>query len=152
MSLRLPVRVLVVIVTIVVGATVAHAEFCFYSGPFTPPSTENETVVLPKRYSKPTKGTCRPLLGVEALNLPVRLVTGTVCLNSAGNTLLVSYRVHLDDAGIFTRYPLDVSMTLPYPSMQNGTSTTLRSGTADPEFAHASVHAGGGTCPTFPIP
>ena len=143
----------VLIISAIVGsASVARAEFCFYSGPFSPPDALNETVVLPKKYSTPTRGTCKPLLGVEALNLPVRLVTGTVCLNSAGNSLLVSYRVHLDDAGVFTRYPLDVSMTLPYPSMQNGTSTTLRSGTPDPEFPHASVQAGGGACPAFPIP
>jgi|SRR5215475_3296001 len=142
--------VLIAIGINLISVPVAQAEFCIASGDSAP--TNLRTVVIPKKYSKPTRGTCKPLIGIEVLNFPARLVTGTVCLNAAGDTLRVAYVVHMDSR--FTppvvRLPLNVSMELPYPSLQNGSSITWDA--ASPNQRQGDVAIAGSCAFPFPIP
>ena len=131
-----------------ISAPVAQAEFCIASGDSAP--TNLRTVVVPKKYSPPTRGTCKPLVGIEVLNFPPRLVAGTVCLNAVGDTLRVAYVVHMDSrlTPPVVRLPLNVSLELPYPSLQSGSSITWDP--ANPNQREVDV-AVAGSC-AFPIP
>jgi len=86
--------------------------------------TSGRSFIVAKKYSRPSKGTCKPLMGFEGhalLGGALSLVSGTVCLNSAGDTLRVAYTVYPQvDPSI--RTALVGQMNLPYPSLENGNS------------------------------
>ena len=99
---------------------VAHAlNFCFNPGTVTP------SLAVAEKFKKPARGRCSPINGIDISDSTNRrLVTGTACLNSAGDTLLVAYTVHIyafnTAVGVQDTPPLSVAMTLPYPSLVNG--------------------------------
>jgi hypothetical protein len=107
---------------LVIGSgSAAHAlNFCFNPGTVTP------SLAVAEKFKKPALGSCSPINGIDIGDpaIPRRLVTGTACLNSAGDTLLVAYTVHIytydPGSGPIDTPPLSVAMTLPYPSLANG--------------------------------
>jgi hypothetical protein len=107
---------------LVIGSgSAAHAlNFCFNPGTATP------SLAVAEKFRKPARGSCSPINGIDISDSahPRRLVSGTACLNSAGDTLLVAYTVHIyafdTPAGPQDTPPLSVAMTLPYPSLVNG--------------------------------
>jgi len=84
--------------------------------------TNFRSIIVAKGYSAPSKGTCRPLMGFEghaSLGGTPSLVSGTACLNSAGNTLRVAYTVYPQIDPTY-RTVLVGQIDLPYPSLENG--------------------------------
>ena len=82
-------------------------------------------MAVAEKFKKPARGRCSPINGIDISDSTNRrLVTGTACLNSAGDTLLVAYTVHIyafnTAVGVQDTPPLSVAMTLPYPSLVNG--------------------------------
>jgi hypothetical protein len=94
------------------AVTVDAAGICFQAG--------NNNLAVVKRYSKPSRGTCKNFAGWEAFLGSFNPIFGTACLNSAGDQLRVGYTI----AGFGA--PTAVAMTLPYPSLLNGVATSKR--------------------------
>src|SRR5215475_12320416 len=115
-------RSVVLALGLVIGSgSAAHAlNFCFNPGTVTP------SLAVAEKFKKPALGSCSPINGIDIgdSTFTRRLVTGTACLNSAGDTLLVAYTVQIyafaSSIGFHYTPPLSVAMTLPYPSLANG--------------------------------
>lgn len=86
---------------------------------------ESHNLAVVKKYSKPSRGSCKSFAGWEGVLGGSHPVYGTACLNSAGDTLRVGYTIA--DGGSFGK-PIFVSMSLPYPSLANGQATTKTEG------------------------
>src|SRR5215468_3114348 len=85
-------RIVLALGLVIGSRSAAHAlNFCFNPGTATP------SLAVAEKFRKPTRGSCSPINGIDIGDsaLTRRLVTGTACLNSAGDTLLVAYTVHI---------------------------------------------------------
>jgi hypothetical protein len=126
---------------VVVGApSLARAgNFCFNPG-----TSTFTTLAVAEKFKKPARGSCSPINGSDLLN-GLQTDTGTACLNSAGDTLRVSYRVdyfaRLAGGSIDERLPMHVHMIIPYPALAGGFGAVHndRSGTSETtQNAHAN--------------
>ena len=95
-----------------VAATAEGAGICFEAA--------GRNYVVVKRYSKPTRGSCKTFAGWEAHSGGVP-VYGTACLNSAGDRLQVGYTIANQGS---QQLPISVWMSLPYPSLAGGQAST----------------------------
>jgi hypothetical protein len=100
---------------VIASGSAAHAlDFCFDPGTSFP----NTSSVVARSFKKPGRGRCTPVHGFDTgTSIPRRLVTGTACLNTAGDRLLVAYTVVSTDTLIG---PQHATLSLPYPSLQSG--------------------------------
>jgi hypothetical protein len=125
-----------VVALVLAGASVAGAAgICF--DPWAP--SAKPAVVVVKKNSKPSKGSCKTFSGWASW-YSASPVTGSACLNSAGDTLRAGYTIH-DVA--YGGVPIFVSMVLPYPSLTSGYSWVRVEGQG---FATSSSDAGAGLC------
>lgn len=106
-----------------VVATVQPAlalNFCFNPGTI----GSFQSLAVAERYKKPHAGSCTPINGFDLVRDGAPMVTGTACLNSAGDTLRVAYTVEayarVGSSGTVDEDPLWVYMTLPYPPGHRG--------------------------------
>lgn len=104
-----------------------------------------QTIIVAKRYSRPSKGSCKPIHGFEggSGNLP-RIVSGAACLNAAGDTLRVAYTVHPISVGLASQETLWGQIDLDYPSLASGRATEQSQ--SQPGSIRASSGAIGGPC------
>lgn len=121
-------------------------DWCFhFNDPF-------QTSVVAKRYSKPSRGSCKPIVGFEFVDgATTRAVSGAACLNSAGNLLRVGLTIH-PSFGPGSSPAVLGQINFPYPG---GPGFTLVDGVATldyPTYSLSSTHTGarGGPC-AFPI-
>ncbi|PWU25341.1 MAG: hypothetical protein C5B48_01800 [Candidatus Rokuibacteriota bacterium] len=134
-------------------ASLAHAgNFCFNPGVTVAGS---RSLAVAEKFRKPGKGSCSPVNGfdIAAGELSRRLVSGTACLNSSGDTLLVAYVIHVSLADFpFKNFPKFVSMSLPYPSLVDGTGFVSDDGSGT--GGQESTNADANPCipPVIPIP
>jgi hypothetical protein len=140
---------IVVMFALVASASGAQAlDMCFNTGLF-----PFQTIIVAKKYSKPSKGGCKPLTGFEGnanLGHRARLVSGTVCLNSAGDTLRVAYVVHPDRVDLTFEGTLWGQLDLVYPSLATGVSTEQQEASSPGDWSGYDG-AFGGPC-GFPQP
>jgi hypothetical protein len=117
------------------ATTVVAAGICFQA--------DNNNLAVVKKYSPPSKGSCKNFAGWEGFLGNSDTLYGTACLNSAGDRLNVGYTI----AAFSTPYA--VWMTLPYPSLTGG-SATMRHG----EGLGSLTGAFAGVCPQLfsPVP
>jgi len=127
----------------------AHAlNFCFNPGTDAPYGS----LAVAEKFRKPARGSCTPINGFDLVVTPgPRLVSGTACLNSAGDTLRVAYVVHgIAVFGVGSGGDVNVSIILPYPALTNGYGRTT-----DPKGTFAATgsgHANPCIPPVIPIP
>lgn len=106
------------------------AGICFQGG--------GDTLAVVKKYSKPSKGSCKNFAGWESFIPGGETVDGTACLNSSGTVLRVGYTVSA--YGL----PYSVRMVIPYPSLTGGTATVQYHGAGSSAFV--SVASAFGLC------
>src|SRR5262249_42446989 len=93
------------------------------------------SLAVAQNFKMPKSGTCSPINGFDLVAGTVppseapgrpQLVSGTACLNSAGDILYVDYLVHyaaLSADKDHQGFPLHVSMALPFPSLSGGSAS-----------------------------
>ncbi len=102
---------------------------------------ENWNLAVVKKYSKPSRGTCKSFAGWEGFLGGSQAVFGTACLNSAGNELRVGYTIAAYGD------PDSVWMLLPYPSLTGGAATTKFGNSAS-----VASDASAGSCVQLSLP
>lgn len=151
-------RIVVFLVTLTLLGSTGHAkDLCFNSTspPNPAPSTDPDILIVAQGLKVPGKGKCKAASGIEIgyfNQARHRLVSGTVCLNSAGTTLHASFLVHatLTSLGPFfdSASPLHVTMTVPYPALTGG-AIVIESSTAQIYRQDVIVGACGTTIPVL---
>ena len=130
-------------------APLAQAEnFCFNPGTI---SSVFTSLGVAEKFRKPKKGSCSPINGFDIAGIITRFISGTACLNSAGDTLRVAYLIHpSDQSGIILTPERHVSMSLPYPSLANGTAGIGDNGGT--RESSDTAHANPCIPPVIPLP
>jgi len=134
---------------LVIGSgSAAHAlNFCFNPGTSFP----NTSLAVAQGFKKPGRGKCSPIHGFDiGTSISRRLVTGTACLNTAGDRLLVAYTVVSTDIVVG---PQHVTLSLPYPALQGGIGQMTDDGSGNGQStASTGAHANPCIPQAIPIP
>ena len=148
---RLAARIIVALVIGIASSSTAHAlNFCFNPG-----STVRPSLAVAERFKRPARNSCSPINGFDLSATPgPRLVTGTACLNAAGDTLRVAYTLEsfrVSPGLTSPNDPLFVQMILPYPSLVGGSGSVVEIGVGD-EYTATGAHANACIPPSPTIP
>ena len=132
-------KIVLVLGLLIGSGAPAHAlNFCFNPG-LTDPGYASLAVA--QRFHKPAKGACSSITGFDIGRGDYRGVSGTACLNSASDTLHVSYLILTSQIYIAQH----VQMDLAYPSLSSGYGYVSKDG-SDTSGSSTSTGAHANAC------